>query len=143
MSDIYRTALNTMKLERQRLDVAIASLEALVGLDGRAPGPAAPEAVRLRGGKRAPTKSGPASTSTVKAAAPASPVGSDTIAARDAAILDRLRKGPADSGDLRKAMPHEPDLTDEQRDSAYRNAMTRLRVKEKIRTAPDGRWRLA
>lgn len=49
--------------------------------------------------------------------------------AREDAIMSLLHRndGVATSAMLRKAMPKEPDLTEEQRDAAYRNTMSKLK----------------
>ena len=70
------------------------------------------------------------------------PPATDVVQARDAAIKARLRKGPAPFAALRDAMPHEPDLTDDQKTRACANALTRLRVKKEITQVEDG-WALA
>lgn len=71
-----------------------------------------------------------------------SPAGADVVHARDAAILAKLRKGPATIDDLRKAIPKEADLDDQQHGRACSNALTRLRLKGQIKQTEDG-WALA
>jgi len=70
---------------------------------------------------------------------PASP---DIVAARDAAIVARLKKGPSAKADLIDAMPAEPGKTAEQRAQDCGNALTRLRLKKLIVQVDEG-WAVA
>jgi hypothetical protein len=89
------------------------------------------------GGQSKPT----VSTGGTSRAGMASPARADVVQ-RDAAILAQLRKGPATVGDLRKVMPKEADLDDEQQERACSNALSRLRLKGQIKATDDG-WALA
>lgn len=67
----------------------------------------------------------------------------DLVPARDAAILARITRGPATAGELLSVLPAEPGQTHEQRETAVRNALTRLRVKRQIVQAEHGTWKPA
>lgn len=67
---------------------------------------------------------------------------SDVIAARDAAILARLKTGPVVTGVLRNCLPQEPGKTPEMRIRDCANALTRLQIKKLIVLTENG-WTLA
>jgi len=74
---------------------------------------------------------------------PASPpAAAGAVQARDEAIVNALRKGPAATHDLLPALPAEPGQTPEQRDNALRNTLTRLRCKKRIKQLERGEWAL-
>ena len=68
---------------------------------------------------------------------------SPLIAARDQAILESLRRGAKNTVDLRAVLPAEPGQTEEQRERACSNALTRLRMKGQIKPVDGGGWALA
>jgi len=61
------------------------------------------------------------------------------VKARDQAILDRLRIGPATTEQLVTVLPIEEGHTDVDRRAACSSALIRLRVKKHI-TAMGGNW---
>lgn len=70
------------------------------------------------------------------------PASEDVVKARDAAILERLRIGPATTAALITVMPDEPGFSPEDREAACHSALIRLRVKKRIRSVVDG-WATA
>lgn len=133
------------------LDQAIVALRRLAGeqTDDAAP----PASKTRRPGRRPAARKTPAHAPALGAsssgpvhttrAGMATPAPRDIVAARDEAVLARLRKGPAPFATLREAMPVEPELTEEQRTRACSNALTRLRGRKRIQSAGDGTWTLA
>lgn len=88
------------------------------------------------------TKPGHAKKTKKERSQPWMPAAAGTVQARDAAILNQLRKGPAATSALVDALPKEPGQSDEQRADACRNALTRLRVKKVIKQSERGEWAL-
>ncbi|MEO8679229.1 MAG: hypothetical protein ABI665_09300 [Vicinamibacterales bacterium] len=84
----------------------------------------------------------PGSRAPVRAVSTPSSASTSAVAARDHAILSRLKKGPTTSAALTDALPDEPDLTADQKIRACSNALTRLRLKGDIAATADG-WALA
>lgn len=70
------------------------------------------------------------------------PASADVVAARDKAIVDALKIRPWTTDALMTVMPHEADLTLEQRRAALSSALIRLRVK-KVITSTEAGWTLA
>lgn len=71
------------------------------------------------------------------------PASEATVKARDAAILRLLASGPKSVAVLRDGLPMEEGVvTEEQRQMACSNALTRLSIKKQVRKVEDG-WALA
>jgi hypothetical protein len=70
------------------------------------------------------------------------PAPPDIVAARDAVILARLKRGPLPKVDLIESLPPEPGKTPEQRAQDCGNALTRLRLKKLIVQVDEG-WAVA
>lgn len=71
------------------------------------------------------------------------PASEDVVKARDAAILARLRIGPATLEQLVTVMPIEDGHVDSDRRAACSSALIRLRVKKHIRAVDGGAWAAA
>lgn len=65
------------------------------------------------------------------------PASADVVAARDKDILEAVRIRPRTQAQLLNVMPPEDGLTDEQRETALRSALTRLRVKKHVALIGD------
>jgi hypothetical protein len=76
------------------------------------------------------------------AAASVRPASELVVKARDTALLDRLRIGPATLEQLVTVMPAEDGHSDEDRRAACSSALIRLRVKKQI-TAMGSNWAVA
>lgn len=72
------------------------------------------------------------------AAASVRPASEDVVKARDAALVARLRIGPASLEQLVTAMPTEDGQGDEDRRVGCSSALVRLRVKKLIRPVEGG-----
>jgi hypothetical protein len=64
----------------------------------------------------------------------------DVVTARDAAILQAVRLRPWTTDALMSVMPVEEGQTVEQRKTALKSALIRMRVKKQIDEV-DGQWR--
>lgn len=73
------------------------------------------------------------------AAASVRPASEAVVKARDTALLERLRIGPATLEQLVTVMPIEPGHTENDRRAACSSALIRLRVKKQI-AAVEGGW---
>lgn len=129
MSDWTRDAVVQLEAELASIDrrrgLVAAALDSMRLLSGG--GEPRPKPVKAATVARAP-----------RAAAPPRSGPGNPIAARDAAIMKALETGEKNAMQLQAVMPPEPGLTPEQRSDAYRNAMTRLRVKGLIRPTDNG-----
>lgn len=67
---------------------------------------------------------------------------SSAVEARDAAIRERLKQGPADTAELRATLPPELGETSDNRETNCRNALSRMRLRGEIQFTTDGRWAL-
>jgi hypothetical protein len=71
------------------------------------------------------------------APAPAAPSVAPEVAARDRAILDRLKTGPASFEQLVAALPGEFDH-EQAREKACRSAVLRMKLKGQLKIVPEG-----
>lgn len=134
-----QTAREALEGRRVALVEAIAVLDRLLETD-EPPATVAPARVarvsKLATPTRAKTKARrPGAAVRTSGKAPRS----EPTIERDEAILDALRRndGMAVARDLQRAMPKESGLTDEQRDAAYRNSMSRLKARGLIGRTGD------
>ena len=136
MTDAYRTVRADLVQKRDQLDAVIAALTTLIGDGSSAAVVAAADRARPRGS--APPKSArrqrvsrPTVKVSTRTARKVIPAASEATAPRDAAILDylKLHDGIATRKLLKAAMPKEVGLSEEQRQAAYRNTMSRLKAK--------------
>ena len=132
----WRAVIADLRQRREAIDQAIQTIEAMFSTFT----PIENISVRTEPPARRPRKP--------RASAP-TPFGGSTLSAevsniqaRDAAIKFALRTGPRPSSELIDALPREPGQTPEQRESALRNALSRLKVKKEIKQVAEG-WALA
>lgn len=122
--------------ELAALDAELEEIRQILGVVVTVPPPAAPEAAT------ASARSNFEVFDRSKAEKPHVMSQPELLSARDAAILSRLRGGPASKAHLVDALPLEPGKDEQQRYNDCANALTRLRREGRIVPSPDG-WLLA
>lgn len=124
-------ALKERRAYAQRLLMACdTALAAFADLDGAAPSAPVPAAPRS-----APERSTPP-VHTARTAHGVDPV----VAARDAAILARLKAGQATRSQLVESLPVIKGKTPEQTAADCSNALTRLKYKRLVKQTDNGCW---
>ena len=132
MNEPLIAAVTELRARRDAIDHAIATLESLINQPFR---PATVTAPPPRPAKPTPVQRQPKTRITRAATA----IGVDRhVAARDEAILTALKRlGMTRRDKLITCMPKEPGRSEEQRQVAFRNTLTRLKVKGLIDRTGD------